>query len=240
MKKINKKYYCFLFFYVAFLLNVSAQKAKTINIGYLDNYQNMPKIKLKQTTEAEYNQYKTVSELISLKIKESKTHFTLPTKFKKIKFKKTNQEQNDFEGYDYLGYYHKLKMFAVTENSISENLTFSSFGLIDSLTGHYYSLVSIGDGAVKPPIPSLNSKYLIYYDNLAYKPNSCFIGLLKVGTGAEPAERFKEIMSLETDRLAVEDIKWINDKNFIVKTYITVMNDDGRVKIFSYFKSAIE
>ncbi|MFC3563252.1 hypothetical protein [Pedobacter jamesrossensis] len=234
------KHCCSIIFFTVCLVNANAQNADKTSVGYLGNYENLPKIKFVQSNEAEYNQYKTVSEPITLKIKENKFNFTLPTKAKKVKFKKTNQEQNDFEGYDYLGYYPKLKMFAVTENSSSENLTFSSFGLVDSLTGHYYSVISIGDGAIEPPIPSLNSKYLVYYYNLAYKANSCFIGLLKVNIDDKPVDHFKETMSFETDRLAVEDIKWIDDKNFIVKTYIKEMKNDSMVKIFSYFKSTIE
>ncbi|MFD2287093.1 hypothetical protein GJU39_10620 [Pedobacter petrophilus] len=240
MKKISQKYCLLIFFFMVFLINASAQQAKSTSIGYVDNYANLPKIKFEQSNETEYNRYKKVSNLVKAKVEENKTHFTLPTKFKKIKLKKTNQEQNDFDGYEYLGYYQRLKMYAFTENSSAENLTFSSFGLLDSLTAHYYSIISIGDGAVENPIPSVNSKYLVYYYNLAYKANSCFIGLLKVNIEGKPEQRLKEKMSFETDNFAVEEIKWVNDQCFMVKTYQTNKVGDQRVKTFTYYKANVE
>lgn len=53
----------------------------------------------------------------------------------------------------------KLKMYAITDNSTADHLTFSTFVLIDSLTAQEYSIVSIGDGAIETPIPLIHSNY---------------------------------------------------------------------------------
>lgn len=228
-----------MLFFMVFLLNATAQKTNSTAVGYLENYQNLPKIKLEQATEAEYNQYKIGSEPLMLKVEESKTRYILPTKSRKIKLKKINSERNDFDGYEYLGYYQKLKMYAVTESYAAENLSYGSFGLIDSLTAHYYHIISIGDAAVEKPVPSVNSQYLVYYYNLVYEANSCFIGIVEVNSDGKPVQRFKEKMSLETNSFAVEGIKWINDKTFIIKTYRKKEVADKKVKIFEYYKANV-
>ncbi|TDG36396.1 hypothetical protein EZJ43_07715 [Pedobacter changchengzhani] len=226
---------------ITFSITASAQKTNNIAIGYLENYEKLPKIKLEQTTEAEYNKYKISGKPDLLKIKETETHFTLPTKVKKIKLKKTNGALNDFDGYEYLGYYPKLKMYAITDNSIADNLTFSTFVLIDSLTAQDYSIVSIGDGAVETPIQSINSNYLLYYYNRPYRGDGCFIGLLAINKNGRPQHRFKEKMSFnfESKGFSVEGIKWVDDKSFIAKTYVTKIVDNKSVKEFSFYKAII-
>ena len=243
-KVLTQVFFCKFFLVslglITFSINVSAQKTKNIAIGYLENYEKLPKIKFEQTTEEEYNKYKISGKPDPLKIKETETHFTLSTKVKKIKLKKTNQELNDFNGYEYLGYYSKLKMYAITDNSIADNLAFNTFVLIDSLTAQDYSIVSIGDGAVEIPILSTNTNYLLYYYNRPYNGQGCFIGLLAIHKNAKPEHRFKEKMSFNSKGCSVEGIKWIDDKSFILKTFVTEKKTDRPVKIFSYFKAMIE
>ncbi|TDQ08302.1 hypothetical protein ATK78_2811 [Pedobacter metabolipauper] len=221
-------------------LSGSAQLSKSTNVGYVESFAKLPKIKFEQTDEAQYNQCKTANDLVMLSIKDSKTEFTLYTKSKEIRLKKTNQDQNDFNGYEYLGYYSKLKMYAIIESTMLDNLSFGSFNLLDSLTANYYSIVSIGDGAVETPIPSPNSKYLIYYNNQLTNGGSCFIGLLQVNRSGKASQLFKEKLSFESNKFVVEDIRWLNDQTFIVKTSGTTMKDDTRVKGISYFKASVE
>ena len=226
---------------VTFSITASAQKTKNISIGYLENYEKLPRISFQQTTEEEYDQYKIAGKPDSLKISETETHFTLTTKVKKIKLKKPNGALNDFNGYEYLGYYPKLKMYAITDNSTAENLTFSTFVLIDSLTAQEYSIVSIGDGAVETPIPSSSVNNLLYYYNRAYRGDGCFIGILAVNKNERPEHRFKEKMSFnfESKGFSIEGIKWINDKSFIAKTYVTKIVGGKSEKEFSFFKAVV-
>ncbi len=241
MEVILRKFFLLSSILMTFSITASAQKNKNIAIGYLENYEKLPKIKFEQTTEEEYNNYKTADKLGLLKIKETETHFTLTTKVKKIKLKKTNQEQNDFDGFEYLGYYPELKMYALTDNSTADNLTFSTFVMIDSLNAQEYSIVSIGDGAVESPSPSTESNYLIYYYNRPYRGDGCFIGILAVNKNARPKQRFKEKMSFNFDSkgFSVEGIKWVHDKSFIAKTYVTKIADGKSVKEFSFHKAVI-
>lgn len=226
---------------MTFSVIASAQKTKNIAIGYLEKYEKLPKIKFDQTTEEEYNKYKKSDKPDSLKIKETETHFTLTTKVKKIKLKKTNQELNDFDGYEYVGYYPELNMYAITENALADNLSFGTFMLIDSITAQEYSIVSIGDGAVESPIPSISSNYLLYYYNRPYHGNGCFIGILEVNKNARPEHRFKEKMSFnfDTKGFSIEGIKWIEDKTFIAKTYVTKIVAGKSVRQFSFYKAVI-
>lgn len=81
---------------------------------------------------------------------------------------------------------------------------------------------------------------MLYYYNRLYNGDSCFIGLLAVNKNSKPAQRFKEKTSFDTEMFAVENVKWMNDKSFIVKTYVTEIINDKRIKKFTYFKSTIE
>lgn len=71
------KFFLVSLFLTIFSITASAQKSKNISIGYLENYEKLPKIKFKQTTEEEYNKYKIANKPESLKIKETETHFTV-------------------------------------------------------------------------------------------------------------------------------------------------------------------
>lgn len=220
--------------------SAKAQFKKSVAVGYVENYEKQPKIKFTKSSKAEYEQCKKSSEPVKLKIKESKTHFTLSTKAKSFNLKKTNSEENDFDGYEYIGYYKKLKMYAFTENSMSDNLGFGTFALLDSVNASYYNIISIGDGAIETPIPSPNGKYLVYYYNRLYDGNSSFIGLLEVNRNGKPSQVFKEKQSYDTERFAVEGIKWLNDKTFIVKAYSNVKKDRNRETIIKYYKANIQ
>ena len=66
--------------------------------------------------------------------------------------------------------------------------------------------------------------------------------MLAINKNARPEHRFKEKMSFnfEGKGFSVEGIKWIGDKSFIIKTFVTEKEADRSVKIFSYFKSIFE
>lgn len=229
-----------LFILMVFSMRVVAQLGKSNEVGYIAKFAKLPKIKFTQSSAAEYDLCKTANGLEKVKIQQSKTHFTLPVKNRKISLKKTNQEQNDFDGYEYFGYYSRLKMYAITENTMSDNLGFGTLGLVDSLTANYYTIISIGDGAVESPIPSADGSYLIYYYNRLYDGDSCFIGLLQVNRKGKSGQLLKEKLSFETDSFAIEEVRWLNDKTFIIKACRTHKDDDKVEKIFSYYKANTE
>ena len=217
-----------------------AQLPKSIAVGYVENFEKQPKIKFVKSSKAEYEQCEKSADPVKIKIKESKADFNLSTKSKTFKLKKTNNEENDFDGYEYIGYYKMLKMWAFTENTMSDNLGFGTFALLDSLNGNYYNIVSIGDGAIETPIPSPNGKYLVYYYNRLYDGDSAFIGVLQVNRNLKAKQVLKETLSFDTESFAVEGIRWLNDKKFVVEAYNTVKKDGSRETIIQYLKANIQ
>lgn len=229
-----------LFILMGLSIPAVAQLGKSNDVGYIAKFAKLPKIKLAQSSATEYNLCKTANGPVKIKIQQSDTHFVLPAKNRKISLKKTNQEQNDFNGYEYLGYYPALKLYAITENSMSDNLGFGTLGLVDSLNASYYTIISIGDGAVGAPILAPDARYLIYYYNRLYDGDSCFIGLLQVNRKGKASQLLSEKISFDTDSFAVEGIRWLNGKTFIIKAYRTNRSDNKPGKIFSYYKAKTE
>lgn len=202
MKNRTTKFVLFIVI-LSFSQAANAQLGKSVDVGYVDRFEKLPKLKFKKSNAIEYNRCSDKLGISFPKIEETDAEFVLQVKGKKNKFKKRNELREDFDGYYYLGYYHRLKMYAITENSVSENLNFGTFGLIDSITGKYYQIISIGDGPIETPIASVNSKYLIYYYNRLYDGDSAFIGLLKVNTGNR--SKLTEKSSFDTNDWAVKE-----------------------------------
>lgn len=233
-----------IFFFLLFASNFSsfAQIKKGVVVGYLETYEKLPKLSFATSSFEEYDQCPVIAHRIKPKLKASKTHHIIPTKGKQFRFRKyKDYGGNDgFSGYDFLGFYPQLKMYVITENSTAEHLGFSSLELIDSLTSYQYHLVSIGDGAVEAPVPSLQGKYLVYFYNWPYEDNSCFIGLLKVNQRSKPDIMLVEKASFDTKKWAVESIKWLDDKTFYVKAFTVKPHQRQGSRFYQYLKGKIE
>lgn len=216
-----------------------AQIKKEIAVGYVETYDKLPKIVFTPSSVAEYDKYANTKYLVKPKLKTSKTHHIINSKGKQFNLKKYKDYggEESYSGYGFLGYYPKLKMFALTENSTAEHLGFGNLVLIDSLTSYQYAIVSIGDGAVETPIPSPEGKYLIYYYNWPYEDNSCFIGLMKIGDRKNPQKVLTEKAGFDTKKWAVENIKWINDNTFLIKAFTVKPYNRQGDRFYQYFKA---
>ena len=65
--------------------------------------------------------------------------------------------------------------------------------------------------------------------------------MLAINKDARPEQRFKEKMSFnfEGKGFAVEGIKWIGDKSFIVKPFVIKIVDGESMKEFSFYKAVV-
>jgi hypothetical protein len=222
--------------------NLFAQNKKEITVGYFERYDKLPKLKFAPSSLAAYDKCQPAKQLISIKLKASKTHHIIQTKGKQFNLKKYKDYggEEGHSGYDFLGYYPKLKLFAVIENATAEHLGFGNLVLIDSLTSRQYAINSIGDGAVETPIPSPKGNYLIYFYNWPYEDNSCFIGLLKVNDRKNPVKMLVEKASFDTKHWAVENIKWMDDRTFLVKAFTVKPYKRNDERVYQYLKAKIQ
>ena len=218
-----------------------SQRKNEVSIGYIDRYEKLPKISFQKITAAEYEQYKPGKALVKLKLKETKSSFQILTKGRPYWLKKYDPQTSGdgFKGFEYFGYFPKLKMYVLTSNAISEHLGFSDLILVDSLSNYRYSIVSIGDAAVETPVPSVNSKYLLYFYNEVYNANNCTIAILKVNHRKVPSKLLTEYQYFKTDKWTVDQIQWIDDQSFLVKALVSKMENSQRSKHFEHYKAKL-
>lgn len=230
-------------FIVLFLasLSVFSQQKNEVSIGYIDTYEKLPKISFQKTTAAEYEQYKPGKTPVKLKLKETKSSFQIIAKGKPYWLKKYNPQgsADGFRGFEFFGYFPKLKMYVLTSNATSEHIGFSDLILLDSLSNYNYSIVSVGDAAVEIPVPSVNSKYLLYFYNEVYNANNCTIAILKVNDRKAPSKLLTEYQYFKTDKWNVDQVKWIDDQSFLVKALVYKMENSQRSKRFEYYKAQL-
>ena len=176
--------------------------------------------------------------MITPKFKQNKNYFYIKTKTKNYKFKK--DKNNSGNGSEFLGYYPKLKLFALTNNSTTEGLGFGELMLIDGETDYKYRIISIGDASVEKPIPSMNNKYLVYYYNNVYEHKNSFIGVLKVNEKSNPKQFLQEYQSFQSDYFAIEKIIWKDDNIFIVKGFEEKYINQKWIKEYSYYQTTFK
>lgn len=236
MNRINLLIVLFFTSFAAF-----SQQKNEVSIGYIDSYEKLPKITFRKTTATEYERHMPAETLVKLKLKETRSHFQIKAKGKPYWLKKYNPEGNGdgFRGFEFFGYFPKLKMYVLTSNATAEHIGFSDLILIDSLSNYRYAIVSIGDAAVETPVPSANSKYLLYFYNEVYRPNHCTIAVLKVNDRKVPSKLFKEYQYFETSKWAVDQIRWIDDQSFLVKAVVSKIGNPERSKSFEYYKATL-
>lgn len=214
-----------------------AQGKKEVTLGYMDRYDSLPKLSFEKITAQQYEKYAEQKYLSHPKIKESKSHWFVPTQLGPIQLQKYQaNRKTSFKGVQYLGYLPQLHMYVAESTHTAEHIGFSDLFLIDRRNAYQYALVSIGDDAVEIPIPSPKGNYIVYYYNEVYAKNSSFIGLLEVNPDKPPATRLSEKMSSQTKDWAVENIKWITENSFMVKAYTLNSN---RIKDYHYYLSKI-
>jgi hypothetical protein len=148
--------------------------------------------------------------------------------------------EESWNGNEFLGYYPASKLFAITENSTSESLSFGQLFLLDSLNDYKYNIISFGDGSVELPIPSINNKYFVYFYNSVYEHKNCDIGILKINGKSAPKEYLNEYASYNSTDFAIEKIVWKSDNIFFVKGYEEIYENDNWVKKYKYYKTELK
>lgn len=209
-----------------------------VDVGYADTFEKLPKLVVDTISETEFNQLQTKNFLEKVKTKQNGNFFYIQTEHTKHKFKKYKDYggEESWNGYDLLGYYSKLKLFALTENSTAESLGFGGLFLLDATNDYYYNIISFGDGSVELPIPSVSNKYLVYYYNLVYESQNCDIGVLKINDRTNPEKFLTEAASYHSNAFKTEKIIWKTDQIFYIKGYKEVDNQN----IYSYYKAEIK
>lgn len=220
-----------------------AQNSNVATIGYADQFDKLPKLNLLKSTQAKYDSIPVKNMLTQPKLFGDGANLSIQTKKGMLNLKKYREKVNSaegFKGYQYAGYYPSLQMHALFSHHTAEHIGFSDLILIDDLNAKKYAIASVGDDAVQLPIPSPNGKYLVYFYNWMYQKNSSFIGVLKIGSRNHPQTLLTEKASYETKKWAVEGIKWLNDRSFIVKTSAEDKNGQAKVKQYTYYLAQLQ
>lgn len=215
---------------------------KKVDIGYYEKYEKLPKLTFETTTEKDFLSLEQKKNIQSLKPEQNSNFFYVQTSSRKHKFKKYRDYggAESWSGFVLLGYYPISKLFAIQENSTSDNLSFGQLFLLDSLNNYEYNIISFGDGAVELPIPSINNKYFVYFYNSVYEHKNCDIGVLKISDKSNPKNYLSEFASYNSKDFAIEKIVWKTDNSFFVKGYEEVYENDKWVKKYKYYKTEFE
>ncbi|MGJ1422287.1 hypothetical protein ACR79T_21900 [Sphingobacterium spiritivorum] len=220
-------------------LTAQAQK-KEIAVGYADTYDKLPSIKFHKSSKEDYDLCRQALRPVSLPLKEVNGHMLVPTKQGTVRLQKyTDSAKGDFRGYEYAGYFPGLKMYVVNSIHVAEHIGFSDRILIDSTSGYQYAIVSVGDDAVEIPVPSPDGNYILYYYNYVYEKNSCFVGILNVSKTTHPAKRLSETMSFQTKDWAVEEIRWKDNRTFMVKASVTANENNQQNVGYLYYTAQL-
>ncbi len=214
--------------------------SNVITIGYYEDFEQKLKLKFDSVSEFEYK--KIDNHILFFKksnFKQDKNYIYLEINQQLEKFKvyKNYGAKESWSGHDFIGFYGKLNLFALTNASVSESLGFSELFLIDKISGFQYNIVSIGDGSVQIPIPSPNNKFLVYCHNTEYEHQNSEIRLLKINQNGKPENLLTEFASFGTDKFAVEKIIWISDQSIYLKGYREIYDGAIWVKNYGYYKT---
>ena len=215
-----------------------------ISVGYVANYDNLPKLKFEEISEKEFIKSNPITTTILPEIEKNDSHFTIKTKNDSFSFKnyKDHKGNEGWSGSEYMGYYPELAFHVVINSYTSGNLGFAELILIDDTTDNIFDIASIGDGAIAKPIPSPNKDYLIYYYNYIYEQKECFIALLKINPKERnnPKTYLTEHKSFDSKEWAIEEIRWSNNHTCLIKGYEEVYENKEWIKKFKYYKTEIE
>lgn len=216
--------------------------SKIVDIGYYDTYEKLPKLTFETITEKDFLSLEEQQYLQTSEPEQNKDFFYVQTSLNKHQFKKYRDYggEESWSGFQYLGYYPTSKLFAIKENSTSEGFGFGQFFFLDSENDYIYNIVSFGDASVELPIPSINNKYFVYFQNTQYQHKNCDIGILKINDNSNPKNYLREYASYHSDEFAIEKIVWKTDNIFFVKGYEEVYEKEEWIKKYKYYKTEFE
>lgn len=216
---------------------IKKDTTKTVNIGFADKFEKLPKLTFKSITEKEFQSIGRKSYIKNLKVEENKRFFYIQTAHEKHKFKKYKDDggSKGWNGFEYLGYYPATKLFAIAENSTAESLGFGELFLLNRSNNYSYNIISFGDARVELPIPSPNNKYFVYFYNASYQHKNCDIGVLKINDKADPKKYLREYASYQSKDFATEEIVWKSDNIFLLKGYEEIYQNGKWTKKYKYY-----
>lgn len=221
------------------LLNFGNQPKDSFLIEVFGDIEN--KMSFTKISEQEYKKHSSQPFLTFPKITKTKKEFSIPTHVKKYRFKpEEHTAEKGTNGWSFLGYYPTLKLFAVSETSTSESLNFSELFLIDSVTSYVYQLPSFYDGHGNMPIPSINQKRLIYYDNATYLHKNSDMLIVKIGDKTNPKTYLTATHYHHSDDFRIDEIHWLNDAIFVLKGYEELYIKGKWVNKYVYYKVTIK
>ena len=221
----------------------SKKAGDSIEIGYYDNFEKLPKFPLEPASEDDFKNLKANPTFLQTKIETDKQNFYLQIAGKKVKFKNYESNvRNDFDGNEYLGYSPNLDMFAVQNNTVADNLGFADLQLINKTTGFQHKIISLSDWAASVPLASPNNQFLIYFQNPEYESQTLSIAVLKINDKKNPKAFLKEYASCFVDNgFSIEEIRWRDDYSFVIKAYKSDNDDSGKeVKHYTDFSAKID
>lgn len=212
---------------------------KVVDLGYYDTYEKLPKLTFVKIPEKDFLKLEQKNYVVTQNPSKGKDCFYIQTAFEKHKYNnyKDYGAEKSWSGFEYLGYYPDFNLYAITENSTSENLGFGQLFLLDSLTDYKYNIISFGDVGVELPIPSINNKFFVYFYNSVYDHKNCDIGLLKINSKSDPSNYLIEYASYNSTEFAVDKLLWKSDNCFYVKGYEEIYENDVWVKKFTFYKT---
>ncbi|THD32372.1 MAG: hypothetical protein DI588_07055 [Flavobacterium johnsoniae] len=215
------------------------QSGRELAVGYADRYDSLPQLRFQIAEKQLYEKAAPAPKMVFSNAAVELDTLIVPTASGSMKYKKYDDspgQDDDFRGWQYMGYFPSLQIHALVRHDVSEHLGFSEMVLLDSTTSDRYTIVSIGDAAVELPVPSPDGRHLAYYYNPVYERNSCFVGLLGLSDGRGDAHgSISEKASFLTKDWAVEDIRWIDNTAFIVKAYTVIGQGALKSKQYAYY-----
>ncbi|MCG9792938.1 hypothetical protein [Flavobacterium algicola] len=219
--------------------DLKVDSVKKVEIGYYDNFEKLPKLSFETVTESEFLSIEPKKYIETTKPVQNNDFFYIQTALRKHKFKNYRDYggEESWSGFKYLGYYSNLKLFAIQENSTSDNLGFEQLFLLDSVNDYEYHIISFGDGAVKLQIPSINNRYFVYFYNSVYEHKNCDIGILKINDSSSREKYLSEYASYSSQDFAIDKIAWKTDNIFYVKGYEEVNENGEWLKKYTYYKT---
>ncbi|MGB0431231.1 MAG: hypothetical protein ACPGLV_12215 [Bacteroidia bacterium] len=207
------------------------------HIGYIDSYDTLARLVFEKSSEMEFNDAPPIQKRKLPPLNSTESHLYFTTAKEVIKLEKYNAEKGalltDFSS--------NKGWYVFTSHSSTEGLGFGWLFIVDSLTSLKYGIVSITDWSVKTPSLSADGNYLVYYDNYTYQHKNCFIGVIKVDE-SERENKNKYLVpykSYPSNNWAIEELRWIDSANFVIKGYEERYKNGEWQKQYTYVKSNI-
>ncbi|MDQ6531046.1 hypothetical protein [Flavobacterium sp. LHD-85] len=217
---------------------------KIIEIGYQEKLDNLPHFRLDSISEAEYSRFPSNKSFKEVNVESDKDFFYIQGAIKKFKFKKYRDYKGEesWSGFEFMGYCGSLSLVAVRESSTADHLGFSELQLLDTSNDFQYKIISLGDSSVSVPELSPDGKLMVYFQNPEYELGTLSIVVLKVNGKTDPTGFLTEYKSSFSEgKDSIEEIKWLNDNTFYIKTSQSAgFNESGQeLKYYSYYKAEI-